>query len=304
MSSIGGAFGHPDLHEPGLNASIVETVSTWFADGAVTKSFAIGEVALAYNPTADGETQPNETIRLDNFQLLEKVAANPSFVTANSSDKGKAVAGSEDNAGEYSLNLSAITKPTPSIAFKYQLHFEPDTPSIYSPVLLTTAWQIQETQASVIIGYSINPAFSPASATTTLTLKNFALTVNLDTTSPESGKASTAMMAPQNGATFRKKQGAVVWKLPELNVASEPQRFLARFITTGLSKQGHVEAKWELQGQTGSSLGVSVMSGASADVDPFADESGGGASGTLAGATKTWAQVPVMRKLVTGRYTA
>ena len=324
LSSIGGHFAHPDLHEPGLNASVVETVSTWFTDGAVSKSFAVGEIALAYNPIGSGETQSNETIRLDNFQVLEKVAANPSFVTSNASDKGKGPAGSsEEEAGEYSLNLAAITKSTPTIGFKYQLHLEPEHPSIYSPILLTPAWQIQDTQTSVIIAYSLNPVFDFSSSTplSSLTLRNFALTVSLDLSGGESVKATSALMAPQTGATFKRKQSAVVWKLPELNVTSEPQRLLARFITTGgPARQGHIEAKWELQGRTGSGLGISVLIGQSqdastTDTDPFADEDGSGAAAitptTTAGGTgstqessKVWTPIPVNRKLVTGRYAA
>ncbi|KAG9878242.1 hypothetical protein KCU94_g21687, partial [Aureobasidium melanogenum] len=41
---------HPDLHEPGLNSSIIETVSAWFEQGQLTRSVTIGEIALAYNP--------------------------------------------------------------------------------------------------------------------------------------------------------------------------------------------------------------------------------------------------------------
>ncbi|KKY17754.1 putative fes cip4 homology domain protein [Phaeomoniella chlamydospora] len=289
LSSISGAFAHPDLHEPGLNASIVETVNTWFVDGAVSKSFATGEIALAYTSTGGGDSQSDETIRLDNFQFLEKVAANPAFVSANVSEK-------EEHAGEYSIHLPSITKPTPTVALKYQLHLDAGSPSAYSPMFLTPAWQIQDTQASVIIGYSLNPSFHLPEGTDSITFRNFALTVSLDI-SGDNGKAVNAMMAPTEGASFKRKHSAIVWKLPELVVTSTPQRLLARFMTAAPPKAGHIETKWELQGQSGSSLGVSVMSGASTDIDPFADE-------TVATPTKTWASIPVTRKLVTGRYSA
>ena len=291
LSSVSGAFAHPELHEPGLNASIVETVNTWFSDGKVIKSFAIGEVALAYNSFGDKDNSPNETVRLDNFQLLEKVAANPALVTANTGEK-------EENAGEYSLSLTPITKSTPTIAFKYQLHLDPESPSLYSPIIFSPAWQVQETQASVIIGYTLNPAFKLPADTNILSLRNAVITVNIDATG--GSKAVNAMMSPTEGASFKKKQSMIVWKIPQLVVSSEPQRLLARFITSGgaAPKAGNVEAKWELSDASGSSLGVSAMSGGSTDVDPFADES------VAATQTKTWTAIPVSRKLVTGRYSA
>jgi hypothetical protein len=39
---------HPDMHQPGLNASIVETVNASFEDGRVVSGTVVGEVALAY----------------------------------------------------------------------------------------------------------------------------------------------------------------------------------------------------------------------------------------------------------------
>jgi hypothetical protein len=45
---MGGAMvKHPEMHQPGFNASIVETVSAWFQHGQVTKAIVIGELALA-----------------------------------------------------------------------------------------------------------------------------------------------------------------------------------------------------------------------------------------------------------------
>lgn len=40
---------HPDMHKPGLNTSIVETVSSYFEDGEVKTAAIIGEMAIAFN---------------------------------------------------------------------------------------------------------------------------------------------------------------------------------------------------------------------------------------------------------------
>ena len=291
--SLAGLAHHPELHDPGLNASIIETVSTWFSEGQVNKSSVVGEVALAYNPT-QGTESSTDVVRVDNFHVLEKVAANPAFVTPVVSEKGKERASSEDRAGEYSVTLSAIKRPTPTVALKYQIHLNEANLSAYSPVLFRPAWQIQDAQASVIIVYAINPAFvgSPSS----LTLKNVVITVALDAAA-ETGKAVSAMMAPQAGASFKKKQSLVVWRLPELSIDSEQKRLLARFMTTGPPpKAGHIEAKWELAGSVGSGLGLSALAGDTSD--PFADES------AVANPARSWNNVPCSKKLISGRYSA
>jgi hypothetical protein len=285
---------HPELHEPGLNASIVETVSTSFSEGTVARASVVGEIALAYNQTPEFSDAQTDTIRLENFQDLEKVAANPAFVTAVVSEKGKERASGEDRAGEYSVALSAIRRAAPTLALKYQLHLDEANLSAYSPVLFTPAWQIQDAQASVIVVYAINPAFTKSS--TTFTLKNVVITVALDT-SAAAGKAASAMMAPTAGASFKRKQSLVVWRFPQLTIDTEQKKLLARFITTGSPpKAGNVEAKWELAHIIGSGLSVSTLAGEASD--PFADED------ASTGHTRSWSSIPCAKKLVSGRYSA
>jgi F-BAR domain only protein len=292
--SLAGLVHHPELHEPGLNASIVETVTTSFSEGNVTKSFAVGEIALAYNQTSEFPDAQTDTIRLENFQDLEKVAVNPAFVTAVLSEKGKERASGEDRAGEYSVMLSAIRRPVPTVALKYQLHLDEANLSAYSPVLFTPAWQIQDMQASVIVVYAVNPAFAKPS--TAITLKNVVITVALDT-SADAGRAASAMMAPAVGASFKRKQSLVVWRFPELTVDAEQKKLLARFITTGPPpKAGNIEAKWELPNIIGSGLSVSTQAGEASD--PFADED------ASTGQAKGWNSTPCAKKLVSGRYSA
>lgn len=303
--SLGTLVHHPEMHEPGLNSSVVETVSTWFSDGMVSKSFVVGEIALAYNPSevnADAEI-----VRLENFQMLEKIAPNPSFVSAAASEKSKEKAFTDEGAGQYKVSLAAIKRHTPIVAFKYQLHIDHKNLSAYTPILITPAWQIQDLQASVIVMYSLNPAFvlstsDTPSSTTSIILKNVVISITLDP-SADAGRATSAMMAPQNGAAFKRKQGLVVWRLPELVVSSGQQKLLARFVTTGpKARPGHVEAKWELPGTTASRLGVSSLRGAEMwkeASDPFADD-----GATPASPARMWIEVPTVRSLISGRYNA
>ena len=99
---------HPEMHEPGLNASIIETVSAWFSDSQVTKAVVIGELALSYN-NAGGTSQSGiESIRLENFPVLEKIATNNTFINQIAS-----------RSGEYTVDVSQIAHT--SLAFKYQV---------------------------------------------------------------------------------------------------------------------------------------------------------------------------------------
>ncbi|KAL9619079.1 MAG: hypothetical protein Q9160_006255 [Pyrenula sp. 1 TL-2023] len=316
--SVAAASAHPEPQRPGLNASIIETVSTSMTSGAVTKSSVVGEVALSYNATPSSPTPGSTSVRLDNFQILEKVAANPSFVTPSTSNKGKET--EEERAGQYQVTLNSITKPTPTVAFKYQLHLDDATLSAYSPIIFRPIWQIQDAQASVIINYSLNPLLH----TQSLTLRNVLITVNIDTATDSSAptKAINAMMAPPAGASFKRKQALVVWRLPEFTVTADgdaaTKRLLARFITSGPKPApGKVEAKWEVvrsastatEGKTwvGSELGVSVLeAGGAVEVDPFADESAGAAASPAFGGEK-WRQLGLTgeaKKVVSGRYSA
>jgi len=303
--SLAAVAQHPELTEPGLNASIVETVNTWFAeDGGISRSFVVGEVAMAYNAPFGAE-KAEETIRLENFQILEKVAANPAFVTSiSSSPTGKQ---REDQAGEYTINVSAIRRPNPTVALKYQLHVDPENQGAYSPLLLIPAWQIQEGQVSVIVVYGYNPAFAAATGQEYVTLRNVAVVVSLDV-SEGTGRASSAMMKPTEGASFRKKQSAVVWKIGEVRLSGsgpdrEDKKLLVRFLTQGgMPKRGTVEVKFELVSglSGGGALAIKKMIEApvAVDVDPFADVQ------EEAKKVVKWEDMPVRRKLVSGRYSA
>lgn len=297
---------HPELHEPGLNASIIETVNAWFSEGNPTKSSVLGELALAHNPMP-GAPADNLRIRLDNFPILEKVAANPSFVHEPSKD------GAEDKRGEYDIQLGSISRPIPTVAFKYQLHLDPTNHSAYCPVIFKPAWNLQENQASAIIFYTLNPSFTSAT-TSSITLQNVVLTVGLDIAAEDEitkeprdsvAHATSAVMYPNTGATFRRKTSTVVWKIPELEVKApgsggEDGKFLVRFSTsTPGPRKGNVEAKFELRTtETGSRLGISRAPAHAGpkEINPFADE------GKPATPVPSWEEVPTSRKLVAGKY--
>ncbi|KAL4879365.1 Muniscin C-terminal mu homology domain-containing protein [Aspergillus karnatakaensis] len=297
LHSISGPVAHPELHELGLNASVIETVNAWFSEGAVTKSFVVGELALAFNAASEASSDKIR-VRLNNFQVLEKVASNPHFIReAKDQDQ------SDDKRGEYDVVLASITRPAPTVAFKYQVHINPDDTSTFCPVIFKPAWNLEEFQASVIIFYSLNPSYASSTSSESITLTNLVLTVNLGTSPQEDREvahATSAVMYPNTGAAFRRKQSAVTWKIPEFVVNNGSDgKLLVRFSTTNSWPQkGKVEAKFEVRtANAGSRLGISAASkpgdGVRTGTDPFADEEVNQAS---------WKDVPTIRKLAVGKY--
>lgn len=279
---------HPNMSQPGLNASTVETVSATFVRSEVTKAIVIGELALQHNAVEGASSSGLENVRLENFPVLEKVAPNPTFVTQKPSA-----------SGEYSINLSQIGRPT--VAFKYQLHLDETNLAAHAPISLTPSWRIEPTQASVILTYAFNPAFvSPA--TRSVSLKNVTVAVTI-----ESAKAISCQSKPVG--IFAKDKSLIYWKLGDITLdayAETPQKLLARFTTEGEAKAGSVDVKWEIGGESASALGSGLglsTSGTGKEEggsDPFADESADRTTTT----TANWQEVPITRRIISGKYVA
>ena len=270
------------MQQPGLNASIIETVSAWFTHGQISRATVIGELALVNNKLDEGSH--GDVIRLENFPVLEKVAPNPTFVTQIPS-----------RSGEYTLDLSQISRT--QVAFKYQVHLEDSILASHAPVILSPVWKIEPSQASVILNYSYNPLF--VSDKRHVSLHNVVVMINV-----EDAKATSCQSKPMG--TFSKERNLIYWKLGDLNLeetSGSGQRLLARFTTEGEAKPGSVETRWEIAGEhalgVGSGLSLSQGSGQKeSGTDPFADE------GTVGGNGSMYSEVPVTRKMVSGKYVA
>lgn len=282
------AVRHADLHQAGLGASVVETISAWFSNGQVTKAVVVGELALAHNPTGTASSPATESIRLENFPVLEKVAPNPIFITEIPS-----------KTGEYNVNLSQISRTT--VAFKYQVHLEDASLAAHAPMALTPSWKVEPTQASVIVSYDFNPAFASA-AKRSVSLKNVVIMISV-----ENSRALSCQSKPVG--TFSKEKSMIYWKLGDITLdgyAAAPQKLLARFATESEAKPGSVEVRWEISGGDAMGLGSGLslshlsQSGSAREegADPFADEGAATSRSTL------WKEVPLTRKLVSGKYMA
>ncbi|KAF2203062.1 hypothetical protein GQ43DRAFT_500549 [Delitschia confertaspora ATCC 74209] len=292
-SSASTTIKHPDMHRPGLNSSLVETVSAWFQHGTVTKAMVIGQLALAYNPVDLSTPFGTETIRLENFPVLEKVAPNPAFIEQVS-----------DSPGSYTVDLARITKT--SVAFHYQVHLDPSNLATFAPVVLSPAWKTEATQTSALLHYSLNPQFALGSATS-VTLRNVVLILRL-----EPGVQALSCQSKPVG-NFSKEKGLIYWRLGDVTLSRDQpaQTLRARFFTEAEAKPGNCEARWEIVGEQaltfGSGLTVSQMSTSketkheSGDSDPFADADGE-ESGRSTSVTVGWKDVSSVKKIASGTY--
>ncbi|CAO2654130.1 Nn.00g108630.m01.CDS01 [Neocucurbitaria sp. VM-36] len=290
-SSASATVRHPELHGPGLNASLVETVSAWFEQGTVTKAMVIGQVALAFNPV-DISAGPfgTESIRLENFPVLEKVAPNPAFIEQ-----------SPDNPGNYTVDLSKITKT--SVAFHYQLHIEDNNITSLAPIVLSPVWKPEPTQTSAILHYSLNPKFNLGGATS-ITIRNLVLVMRLEPGS----KAKTCQSKPSG--TFSRDKGLIYWRLGDVTFFKDQvaQTIRVRFFTEGEAKPGNIEARWEISDEQsltlGSGLGVSMSAPLNevkqdGEADPFADtDENAPPSSPAIG----WKPVTSVKKIISGTY--
>jgi hypothetical protein len=263
---------HPDLNETGLNSSTIETVSARFENGQLLSSSVTGEIALAYNPPDFSTPFGTDTIRLDNFASLEKIAPNPAFINP--------VPGKD---GEYSVNLSSIART--QIAFKYQTAGGVQN----APIHMTLASKFEANQTSIIVSYSLSPSFRLTTGRDNVTLSNVILALSLE------GTRATSCLSKPVG-TFSREKNLIFWTLGDITLTTggAAQKLLARFATEGEAKGGAVEARWETTGEGfGSGVGVSVK-GAVDSSDPFADEE----------AANGWKEVNGVKKLASGHYVA
>ena len=280
---------HAQMLQPGLNASIIETVSTSFQNGEAVKAMIVGEIALRHNGEKPESTV--DAIRLENFPVLLKVAPNPLFV--------KQV---PDKSGEYTVNSGQLSQT--AIAFKYQVHLEDNALASYSPVVLSPNWKVEPNQISVMLHYGFNPNL--LSEETSITLQNVVLIIKI-----EGSKATSCQSKPVG--TLSKEKNMIYWRLGNVTLeklAQSMPRVVARFATEGEAKPGSVEAQWEVGGEHavgfGSSLGISQASPSATSqkeeggsgADPFADEGG---AGTAAAGFK---EVPTTKRLMSGTYVA
>lgn len=299
---------HPEMTAPGLNASVIETVSAIFQDGVITSTTIAGEIAFAYNVDEEAADKSkclisiltanwpanmgaaHEIIKINDFPNLERIGPNRIFVQSPSSDR----------PDQYSLDVSHLSKT--AIAFSYRVFAEDSTsPRLAknAPIMLKPAWKPQGDKLGLLLQYAANPACDFPSP---VTLHNVVFVATYE------GRASGAQTKPSG--THLKEKHLVYWRLGDVTLTSDFQKIVCRIVgAEGVEPQpGHVEARWEyavpVNEAPGSAITFSRLvesKGKGKEVssdDPFADD------GNPPASEHSWIDVPVVRKLVSGKYEA
>lgn len=315
-TSLGGmAHGkHPELTAPGLNSSIVETVSASF-EGGVLKSVRInGEIAFAYN--GDGTvSDAREAIRINNFPSLESIGPNRIFVSSTPSPD------------EFTLDLSHIPAKTATPGFTYRVHAEEPTSShlaSHCPLIINPAWKPTGDKLGLLLQYKLNPDFTP-NAEKPVVLKGFTIIATYT-----NARASGVQTKP--AGTHLKDKHLVYWRLGDVTLqpGSDWQKIVCRIIgaENAEPKPGNIETRWEYitsgtaweeeedEGSHSSGISISLKregkgkgkataedEKSDSEDDPFADESAA-VSPRLKDSNVSWQPVPTVRKIVSGKYEA
>lgn len=209
-----------------------------------------------------------------------------------------------DQPDQFALELSHIQKT--STAFSYRV-FAPEGEAIaalgkHAPLLLKPAWKPQGDKLGLLLQYQLNPA---SNFTGPVTLHNVAFVATYE------GKASGAQTKPSG--THLKDRHIVYWRLGDVTLTNEPQKIVCRIVgAEGVEPTpGRVEARWEFiapttddedapialaSGISISRLGEPKGKGKEVADDPFSDEV------SAPQPDQSWVDVPLARKLVSGKY--
>ncbi|KAI0132982.1 SAFF domain-containing protein [Xylariales sp. AK1849] len=284
---------HPDMHEPGLNSSVMETISATFEGGEVRSVKVNGEIAFAFNPSDSASSPTHQPIRINNFSALEVIGPNRIFVTNHTPDQ----------SDQFTLDLSHLRQTQATVGFSYRLHVDPSALATdHVPLLLNPAWKPQGGKLGLLLQYRLNPSFKFGSSSVTLH--------NLVIFAAYKGKAYGAQTKPSG--THLKDKHLVYWRLGDVTLSAVQgwQKIICRIVgdTDTDPKPGAVEARWEFnspQGELADGISVSRLEESKGkevglnDDDPFAD-----ADASDGGAEGKWVNISAVRKLVSGEYEA
>lgn len=243
--------------DPGLRASMTETINVIMKSGTVSRLQITGEIHLSLRPTAQSASGPIH-IRLNAFESLEKIAPNPAYL-----------AQVPDKPGEYFLNsevLAAATARGPShtsgagaggaahkgtLLFKYQVHVQPGKETGLIPLLLDPAFSCKEGETRMILNYnSTSSSILPTSA-----LRNVSLIAAFNP-----GPSISNVQTKPAGGVWSPAARRLTWSLDDLQ---DRGKIIARFTTEPgeiMSPQG-VQASWAVEGRLASGLDLTVVPG-------------------------------------------
>jgi hypothetical protein len=209
---------------------------------------------------------------------------------------------------EFSLDLSHLAKPSTSFTYRLQADDDPTALTSQCPLVIKPAWKPTGDKLGLVLQYRLNPDSKfPAP----VTLNNVFIFATY-----EGARASGAQSKP--ASVHLKDKHIVYWKLGDITLTEDWSKILCRIVGEGGAepKPGHIEARWEYavpeqpEAAIGSGISISRLLESKGkeraveeeEDDPFADDTG--RSTPSPKSARTWADVPAVRKLASGKYEA
>ncbi len=233
--------------EPGLRASITETVNVIMRSSEIQRVQITGEIHLSLRLSSMSQTGGPIHIRLTSFEQLEKIAPNPAFL-----------AQVPDKPGEYFLNSEVLSTATQkgsakgTLLFKYQVHVSPGKERTVAPLMLEPAFLCKDGETRMILNYRVNPdsALSSANISNLSFLATFSPGVNVSN-----------VQAKPAGGVWSPSTRRMTWNINEMT--GTEGKIIAKLTTEPggpMGPQG-VQASWAIEGVLCSGLGMEVVGG-------------------------------------------
>lgn len=230
--------------EPGLRASLTETLNVSMRAGSIQRVQINGEIHVSLRFNSSSPSNGPIHIRLTSFEQLEKIAPNPAYL-----------AQVPDRPGEYFLNSEVLAGATNkagmkgTLLFKYQVHVAPGKEESIIPFILEPAFSCKSGETRMILNYrpTSSTSISPNSLSDISLTAQFAPGVNVSN-----------VQAKPPGGVWSPSTRRMTWPVPSLTDAG---KIIARFTTEEgeMVPQG-VVATWSAEGMLSSGLGVEVVS--------------------------------------------
>ncbi len=234
-------------YQPGLRASIIETVNVIMRNAEIQRVQINGEIHVSLRLASAAIGAGPIHIRLTSFEQLEKIAPNPAFL-----------AQVPDRPGEYFLNSEALATDNQkgsakgTLLFKYQVHVPAGKVRTAAPFILEPAFSCKDGETRMILNYRVNPE-SPLSSIS-ITHLSF-----LATFGP--GVSVSNVQAKPAGGVWSPSTRRMTWNVNEMT--GTEGKIIAKFVSERgepMSPQG-VQASWAVEGLLVSGLGLEVVDG-------------------------------------------
>lgn len=257
----------------------------------------VSPFSLSPFPDPELTTTDHETIRLNNFSVLESIGPNRALVT------------NTVNPDEFSVDLSHLATTTP--AFTYRVHADSDTAlASQCPIDINPVWKPQADKLGLLLQYRLS---SSCTLPRPVTLSNVVFVATY-----EGARASGVQTKPSG--THLKDKHIVYWRLGDVTLTEDWAKIICRVIGEQNAEPmpGKVEVRWEwappahLASEIGSGISVARLlpegkgKGKAVEVDnedPFADVGSAPSSPDPPGQQgRAWTDVPLVKRLVAGKY--